>query len=135
MEYASKATGNTALGLSIGALGAELLTGGLTGLLSNGSSASSDYISRETASLMMENAILKADLNTETKIVDAVTALNDKINNVVTEQTAINAAQAVTNCGFNSAIAVAQTNINSLLSMTKLGIPSGNIITATTTTT
>lgn len=30
-EYASKAVGNTALGLSIGALGIELLRGGLGG--------------------------------------------------------------------------------------------------------
>ena len=33
MEYASKGVGNTALGLSIGALGVELLNGGLNGLL------------------------------------------------------------------------------------------------------
>lgn len=33
MEYASKGVGNTALGLSIGALGVELLGGGLSGLL------------------------------------------------------------------------------------------------------
>lgn len=35
MEYASKGVGNTALGLSIGALGVEALTGGLSGLLGN----------------------------------------------------------------------------------------------------
>lgn len=35
MEYASKGVGNTALGLSIGALGVELLNGGLGGLLGN----------------------------------------------------------------------------------------------------
>lgn len=33
MEYASKGVGNTALGLSIGALGVELLNGGLNGLV------------------------------------------------------------------------------------------------------
>lgn len=33
MEYASKGVANTALGLSIGALGVEALTGGLNGLL------------------------------------------------------------------------------------------------------
>ncbi len=35
MEYASKGVGNTALGLSIGALGVELLNGGLGGLIGN----------------------------------------------------------------------------------------------------
>ena len=35
MEYASKGVGNTALGLSIDALGVEALTGGLSGLLGN----------------------------------------------------------------------------------------------------
>lgn len=36
MEYASKGMSGTALGLSIGALGVEALTGGLNGLLSGG---------------------------------------------------------------------------------------------------
>lgn len=43
-EFASKATGGTALGLSIGALGVEALNGGIARLLGNvGGIADTDY--------------------------------------------------------------------------------------------
>lgn len=50
-NYASRGVGNTALGLSIGALGAELLSGGLNGLLGGGNSCNEDhYVNRYEAS-------------------------------------------------------------------------------------
>ena len=62
----SKGVGGTALGLSIGALGAELLTGGLNGLLGgvgrgNCAGAQERLVTHTEAALMAENAELKTE--------------------------------------------------------------------------
>lgn len=108
----------------------SLLGGNLLNLGGN----QQDFVSRETfdlslqlASSQRDNAILSAELNTEKKMVEVFNSLNDKINRIVTDQSAINSAQAVTNCGFTSAIAVAQNNISQLLGMTKTVIPNSSV--------
>lgn len=110
------------IGGYIGGISA-LLGGNLLGGLGNNTS---DMVSKESATLMLENAVLKSDLNTEKKMVEVFNALNDKINTVRMEQSAINAAQAVSNSGFTTAIAVANNNIAQLMGLTKLVIPNSS---------
>lgn len=67
-NYASKAVSGTALGIGIGALGLEVLRGGLGGILGNGIGCSEDHcVNRYEASL----ASRIADLETEVKLRDA----------------------------------------------------------------
>lgn len=76
-------------------------------------------------------------------MVEVYNALNTKINDAISNQTAINSAQAVTNSAVTSTLAVAQNNIAQLMALTKVVIPNsstcpgwGNVtITPTTTTT
>ncbi len=60
-------------------------------------------------------------------MVEVYNALNDKINRLNTEQAAINSAQSVTNCAVTSQLAVAQSNINTLMGLTKTVIPNANV--------
>jgi len=147
-EYASTSVGNAGLttgiiGSALGVLNSGLLNGNGTGLFGNNSN---NYVSRESFDLSMQlaasqrdNAILTADLNTEKKMVEVYNSLNDKINRVVADQTAINSTQAVYNCGVNSNIAVLQNQIGVLNGMIKTVIPITNVCpqpaVATTTTT
>lgn len=110
--------------LGVGGAGVAPRTGG-TG---------SDTVSKETFDLALrlsnserDNAILTAELNTEKKMVEVYNALNDKINQVVTNQTAINSAQAVTNCAVTSQLAVLNNNVATLMGLTKTVIPNGNV--------
>lgn len=138
MEYASKSVANAGLttgiiGTALGAMNSvfPLLGGnGRTVVCGN----NGDFVSRETFDLAMKlassestNAILTAELNTEKKMVEVFNTLNDKINGVVSDQAAINSAQAVTNCATTSALAVAQNNIAQLMGLTKIVIPNGNV--------
>jgi len=148
-EFASRGVGTAGLTTGIIGTGLAVLNGGLGNIL--GGNAGGGYVSKESFDLSMQLAesnsklmLANADLNTEKKMVEVFNALNEKINKVVTDQTAVNAAQAVTNCGFNSAIAVAQNNINMLLGLTQMKIPNTsvcpgwgtvNVTPATTTTT
>lgn len=139
MEYASKSVGTA--GLTTGIIGTALgaVNSGILPILGgNGRNAaggcSGDFVSRETFELAMKlsasesaNSLLSAELNTEKKMTEVFNALNDKINGVVSEQAAINSAQAVTNCATTSALAVAQNNIAQLMSLTKVVIPNGNV--------
>lgn len=136
MEYASKSVGTA--GLTTGIIGTALgaaSSGLLSGIFGDGRTASGgEYVTRETFDLAMKlassessNALLSAELNTEKKMVEVFNALNDKINNAVSNQAAINSAQAVTNCATTSTLAVAQNNIAQLLSLTKVVIPNANI--------
>lgn len=138
MEYTGRGQGtyNTVAG-SIG-LASAVLGNGLFNLGGN-------YVSRETFDLQTKvtalesaNALLNADLNSEKKMVEVFNAASDKINNVRDELSlaireldkkvdANAAAQAVINCGFQSANAVLSTQVAQLMEMTKLVIPIDNI--------
>lgn len=96
--------------------------------------AGADIVSKETFDLSLrlanserDNAILTAELNTEKKMVEVYNALNDKINAAVANQTAINSAQAVTNCAVTSQLAVLNNNVATLMGLTKTVIPNGNV--------
>lgn len=139
MEYASKSVGTAGLttgiiGTALGAVNSGILPI-LGGNCRNAAGCNSgDLVSRETFELAMKlsasesaNSLLSAELNTEKKMTEVFNALNNKINSVVSEQAAINSAQAVTNCATTSALAVAQNNIAQLMSLTKVVIPNGNV--------
>jgi len=144
-EFASQAVGSAGLttgiiGTALGALNSGMFNG--VGLLGG---SNNSYVSRETFDLSMQlaasqrdNAILTADLNTEKKMVEVYNSLNDKINRIVSDQTAINSNQAVYNCSMNSAIAVLQNQTAQLMGMTKTVIPNASVCpgwgTATVTT-
>ena len=139
MEYASKSVGTA--GLTTGIIGTALgaASSGILPILGGNyrGAMGANYaepVSRETFDLALKlsasessNALLSAELNTEKKMVEVFNKLNDKINSVVSEQAAINSAQAVTNCATTSALAVAQNNIAQLMSLTKIVIPNGNV--------
>lgn len=62
-EYASRAVGGTALGLSIGALGAELLNGGLSGILNVGNgNCNGNNATVNRYELSMQNEITNRDM-------------------------------------------------------------------------
>ena len=142
-EFATKGVGNTALGLSIGALGAELLSGGLNGLL-GGLGGSSRY----EAALAAENAELK----TEVKLRDAnlyTLGEMDKLRNYFDGRIAKVEHEICDQKVLNATMVANQTcmanQIAALNGLTKLVIPNANVcpgwgdvtvaVTPTTTTT
>lgn len=130
-----------AIGGYIGGISA--LLGGLGGL--NVGCQGNDYVSKETFEMQTKlteaeknNAILSADLASEKKMVEVYNATTDKINSVREElsgrildlerQVASNAAaQGVINCGVQSSIAVANSQIAQLMSLTMLKIPNTSV--------
>lgn len=119
-------------GVAVAAQG--VLGAGGAGMAPRTGGTGSDTVSKETFDLALrlsnserDNAILTAELNTEKKMVEVYNALNDKINAAVANQTAINSAQAVTNCTVTSQLAVLNNNVATLMGLTKTVIPNGNV--------
>lgn len=113
--------------LGVGGVGAPRTATG------SGSTAD-DPVSKESFDLALrlskserDVAILTAELSSEKKMTEVFNALNDKINRVVSDQTAINSAQAVTNCAVTSQLAVMQNNLTQIMGLTKLVVPNGSI--------
>lgn len=83
-EYASKGVSGTALGLSIGALGTELLTGGLNGLI-NGGRGNCGYMNSDNMPINRYEAAQSAriaELETEVKLRDANIYTDSKLNDL-----------------------------------------------------
>lgn len=113
--------------------------GGLTGCQGGG------YVSKEAFEMQTkltaaekENAILAADLSSEKKMVEVYNAATNRINTVREElsgrildlerQVASNAAaQGVINCSVQSGLAVANSQIAQLMSLTALRIPNTSV--------
>lgn len=141
MEYASKAVGNTALGLSIGALGAELLGGTFGNLLSMNGNACNTPVSRydltmaqELSAKDAEIGLLRADKYTDQKITETYTVLQNKIEDLAKEvrankdeQYGINLNQAVLNGTTNATISCIQQQIAALQALTKLVVPNSSV--------
>ena len=144
-EFATRGTAGTALGLSIGALGAQALTGGFGnlfgGLMGGGCNnwnrqgavpvCSDDMlVNRYELALQQENAALKtqvemhkAEIYTDNKL----EALNDRyekrfncIENQIAQQTVHNATS-------DGLIACMAQQINALQALTKTVIPTASI--------
>jgi hypothetical protein len=115
-------TAKTALGLSIGALGAELLTGGLNGLVGgwgNGMPAcgGNANVNRYELGLIQENAakdneiaLLKADKYTDQKFADLNDRYNDRFR-VIEQQLAV---QAVHNQRTEDGFVIAQKDLGAV---------------------
>lgn len=119
-------------GVAVAAQG--VLGAGGVGAPRTATGTGTDTVSKETFDLALrltnserDNAILTAELNTEKKMVEVYNALNDKLNAAVANQTAINSAQAVTNCAVTSQLAVFNSNIAQLMGLTDTVVKNGKI--------
>ena len=116
-NVASKGVANTALGLGIAGLSVGVLDamGGLTGLLGNRAVEEGDKpITRHEMELYNRIATLESQRYTDS----AIAGVNAQLS-----------AQATWNAVAMSNISVLQNQTNLIMGMTKLGIPSANIIT------
>jgi hypothetical protein len=131
-HFASRGVGNTALGLSIGALGAGLLSGSFGNLLGGANCACNEdhYVNRYEAT---QNARI-AELETEVKLRDSNIYCDSKIlelyRYVDGKFGAVEAElcqQRVYNATNTSAIACIQGQVAQLMALTKTVIPADNI--------
>lgn len=134
-----KGLAGTALGLGAGALGAQLLSGGLGNLFGNNASRCSEdhTINRYEAGLNGRIAeldtkvkLLEADIYTDQKVADAYERLGNRIGAV---EASIN-HQAVVNAQITANIGCMQASIAALQSLTKTVIPIENICPTPATT-
>lgn len=131
-KFASKGIGGTALGLSIGALGAELLGGRLGNILGGGNCNCGDNatVSRYELGLQQEIAakdsrigLLESNIYTDAKIADVYERLNVKISGIESQI----CQQAVVNAQVTANISCMQNAINGLQALTKTVIPIDSI--------
>lgn len=127
---ASRAVAGTALGIGIGALGLEVLRGGLGGVLGNVAGGDCHGITRFEAAQAariaeLESAIKLRDANTYTdsKLLEIYRYVDGKFNTVEGQI----CAQNVVNAQVTANIACMQNNIASLMSLTKTIIPIDSI--------
>jgi hypothetical protein len=159
-EGASKGVAGTALGLSIGALGATLFPGilgnfggarngvgdmgaalGVMAALNNGarSGCSEDHcvnryelgLQNEIAAKDSKIALLESNIYVDSKIADVYERLNGKIGCLEAQM----AEQRVYNATLNGTVACIQGQIAQLASLTKLVIPNASVCPGWTTTT
>lgn len=132
-NYASKGVGGTALGLAIGALGAELLGGNLGGIFGNGRTTgdSDDHcvnryemrILQELAAKDSKIALLESNIYVDSKIADVYERLNNKIAGLEAQC----CEQRIYNATNTAAISCMQGQIAQLASLTKVIIPATSI--------
>lgn len=142
VNYASKGVGNTALGLSIGALGAELLGGTLGGILNGGGMRGGwgnpgygyehhdHFINRYEAGMQeqlahkdMEIAYLRGREESKKDDIEAFKYYDARFNKVEEQL----CAQAVVNGQIAANISCMQDKIGVLMGLTKTIVPIGNI--------
>lgn len=132
-KYASRGVGNTALGLGIGAVAAELLGGGLGGVLGNRTVAGcheDHLVSRyeaaqqgRIAELETEVKLRDANTYTDSKILELYRYVDGRFNGVEAQI----CQQNVVNAQVTANLSCMQSNINTLLGLTKTIIPIDNI--------
>lgn len=131
-EYASRGVGGTALGLSIGALGAELLGGTLGNIFNGGNSSCSENIavSRYEMGLEKEIAAKDSKISLLESTVYTDSKLNDLRNYVDRRLEGVNAsinAQGIINAQVAANLSCMQGNIATLMGLTKTIVPIDNI--------
>ena len=135
-EYATRGVGNTALGLSIGALATEFLGGGLGGLF-NGTTRTGNCGCNEDHWVNRYEATQSAriaELETEVKLRDANTytlsemgKLRDYVDRRFSGVEAQLCNQSVLNSQLTANISCMQGNIATLMGLTKMVIPNTNV--------
>lgn len=150
-DVASKGLGNTALGLGIAGLATSLLGGGMSllggvqpranGMTANPSDPEARFVTKSETNLIQENSTLKTELAiqksenyTDKKLVEVTTYLDtklrrleDKVDTNKDTQQAVNAQQMAYNAAANANIDVLKSQVQSLLGVTKLFVPSSNV--------
>ena len=137
VNYSTNGKGN--LGVALGAIGTGLglFSNGLNGLLGN-SNNSVRWVSQneyeqgqKISSLESQNALLTAEKNTDSKMIEVYERLDTKYRNLEKELASFSASQGVVNAQVSANIAVAQNNISSLQTelagLTKTVIPIDNV--------
>ena len=135
-EYATRGVGNTALGLSIGALATEFLGGNLGGLF-NGTARTGNCTCNEDHWVNRYEATQSAriaELETEVKLRDANTytltemgKLRDYVDRRFDGVNAQLCNQSVLNSQLTANISCMQGNIATLMGLTKMVIPNTNV--------
>lgn len=141
MTYASNGKGN--LGVTLGAIGTGLgvLGNGLGGFFNgfNGGYGAQgqkvpQWVSKDEfeqgqkiSSLESENALLRAEKNTDSKMIDVYERLDSKIRTLEGNVNSFKAEQGVINAQVISNISVMQNQISVLNSLTKTVIPITNV--------
>ena len=149
-DVASKGLGNTALGLGIAGLATSLLGGGASlfnlgrgnnGMTANPSDPDARFVTKSETNLIQENSTLKTELAiqksenyTHKKMVEVTQYLDGKIRQLENKvdankdaQQAVNAQQMAYNAAANANIDVLKSQVASLLNVTTMMIPSGNV--------
>lgn len=129
--FSSKAVGGTALGLGIGALGAQLLGGGLGNLFGGGNTCHEDHpvsryeanMAKENMELRTKNQLLESNIYTDQKLASLYERLSARISGV---ETSLN-QQSVINAQLTANLSCMQTAIATLQGLTKTVIPIGSI--------
>ena len=137
VNYSTNGKGN--LGVTLGAIGTGLglFSNGLNGLLGN-SNNSVRWVSQneyeqgqKISSLESQNALLTAEKNTDSKMIEVYERLDTKYRNLEKELASFSASQGVVNAQVSANIAVAQNNISAiqteLAGLTKTVIPISNV--------
>jgi hypothetical protein len=131
-RYASRGVGGTALGLSIGALGAGLLSGSFGNLLGGANCACNEdhYVNRYEASqnariaeLETEVKLRDSNIYCDSKILELYRYVDGKFGAVESEL----CQQRVFNATNTSAIGCLNAQIAQLMALTKTVIPADNI--------
>lgn len=132
-RYASKGVAGTALGLGIGALGAELLGGNLGNLFGNGynrNGGCDPAVSRyelsqanRIAELETEVKLRDSNIYTDGKILELYKYVDGRFNGVEAQI----CQQSVVNAQVTANLACQQNAINTLMGLTKTIIPINNV--------
>lgn len=135
VSYSTNGKGN--LGVTLGAIGTGLgILGNNLGLFNNQNSvrwvSQNEYEQgQKISSLESQNALLTAEKNTDTKMIEVYERLDTKFRNLEKELNAFSATQGVVNAQVTANIAVAQNNISAmqteLSNLTKTVIPIDNV--------
>lgn len=135
IAYASNAKANTALGFGIGSTALAFLGNGLGNLFGGGMyNGGVRWVSQpefeqgqRISSLESENALLRAEKNTDSKIIDVYEKLDSKIRTLEGTVNAFKSEQGVINTQVISGISVLQNQIAVLNSLTTTKIPITNV--------
>ena len=137
VNYSTNGKGN--LGVTLGAIGTGLglFGNGLSNVLGNGNNSvrwvsQNEYEQgQKISSLESQNALLTAEKNTDSKMIEVYERLDTKYRNLEKELATFSASQGVVNAQVSANIAVAQNNISAiqteLAGLTKTVIPISNV--------
>lgn len=131
-RYASKGVGGTALGLSIGALGVELLRGGLGGIV-GGCDGHNREFELQANIARLETEVKLRDANTYT--MSEVNKLRDYVDRRFDGVHAEISAQAVYNATNTATLNCIGGQVSELMALTKRVVPNSSICPGWSTTT